>query len=320
MRSSLRVTLLLALALCACKREVKHTVERVEVSGPTVTDNPVLALSPEQVRTLVVQKLSAQGSFVLLKPGQRPAEDAAPVRIKLELAFTREAQKEGRSGTYAEVGAMLELRRREKDGDSRYEVVGLGEVKIPGESLDERQEAVRQALGIALERAATGAHLQLVALDKKDDALVKDLQSEDPQVREYALRVLADRKNEAAAPMLRERLKSDDPDEVRRAIGGLVELKDTEAVPALIDLSRGKDPVFLRELLFALGAIGGDEAEAYLYTVAEGHDHEAIREVAQQALEELNARGKEGGGRGSGGDSGGKDGKDEGKGKGERSQ
>jgi hypothetical protein len=290
MRSWPTVLLLLALALCGCKREAKHTVERIEVSGPTVTDNPVLALSPEQVRTLLVEKLSAQGSFVLLKAGQRPAEEAVPVRMTLELAFTREAQKAGRPGTYAEVGATLSLRRRGEDGDSRYEVVGLGEVKISGESLDERQEAVREALGIALEHAAVAAHLQLAALDKPDEALVKELQAEDPQAREYALRVLAERKNPAAGPVLLERLKSNDADEVRRAIGGLVELKDAQAVPPLIELARGKDPVFLREIIFALGAIGGEEAEAYLFTVAEGHDHEAIREAAQQALDELHAR------------------------------
>ena len=297
MRSWLRVTLLLALALCGCKREVKHTVERIEVSGPTVTDNPVLALSQEQVRALLVEKLTSQGSFVLLKSGQRPSEDAAPVRLTLELAFTREAQKEGRPGTYAEVGATLSLRIRGAEGDSRYEVVGLGEVKIPGESLDERQEAVRQALGIALQRAAAAAHLQLVAAGKKDDALVKDLQSSDPQVRAYAVRVLAERRNPAAAPALREQLKSEEPDEVRQAIGALVELKDAQSVPAIIEAAPGKDPAFLREIIFALGAIGGEEAEAYLFTVAEGHDHEVIQESARQALEELRARGGRGAGR-----------------------
>ena len=290
MRSWLRVSLVLALALLGCKREVKYAVERVEVSGPTVADNPVLALSPEQVRSLLLEKLAAQGHFLLLKPGQHPPEDAAPVRLTLELAFTREAQKDGRPGTFAEVGATLELRRRGDDG-GRYEVVGMGEVKVPGDSLDERQEAIRQSLGLALEHAVAGAHLQLAAVDKSDGALVKDLASGDLEVREYAIRVLAERRNPAVSPVLLERLKSNEPDEVRRAIGGLVSLRDAQAAPALIELARGKDPSFLREILFALGAIGGEEAEAYLYTVAEGHDQEAIRETAQQALDEMHARG-----------------------------
>lgn len=290
MRSWPTLACVLALALTGCKREVKHAVERVEVSGATVTDNPVLAMSPEQVRALLVDKLSAQGSFILLKAGQRPPEDASPVRMTLELAFTRESQKDGRPGTFAEVGATIELRRRSGEATSRYEVAGLGEVKMADDSLDERQEAVRRALGLALEHAATAAHLQLAALDKPDDALVKELASQDGQVRDFALRVLAERRNPAALPALLEKLKASEPDEVRRAIGGLVELRDPQAAPALIELARGKDPSFLREIVYALGAIGGDEAEAYLFTVAEGHDHEAIREAAQQALDEMHAR------------------------------
>ena len=289
MRAWLRMSVVLALALTGCKREVKHAVERVEVSGATVADNAVLALSPEQVRALLVEKLSQQGSFVLLKSGQHPSDDAPPVRMTLELAFTREAQKDGRPGTYADVGATLSLRRKGGESGTHYEVVGLGEVKVLGEGLDERQDAVRQALSEALEHAVRAAHLQLAALDKPDEVLVKELRAEDADVREYAIRVLAERRNPAVAPVLIERLKSNDADEVRRAIGGLVELREAQAVPALIELARGKEPSFLREILFALGAIGGEEAEAYLFTVAEGHDHEAIREAAQQALDELHA-------------------------------
>jgi len=267
-------------------------VERVEVSGSTVTDNPVLALSPEQVRMLLLEQVSRQGSFVLLKPGQPLSEEVPPVRLTLELAFTREAQKDGRPGTYADVGATLSLRRKGIEPGTRYEIMGLGEVKILGEGLDERQEAVRQALMLALSHAVVGAHLQLLALDKSDDALLKDLQAGDAEIREYAVRVLTERHNPAVTPVLMERLKSNDADEVRRAIGGLVELRDAQAVPPLIELARGKEPSFLREIIFALGAIGGDEAEAYLFTVAEGHDHEAIREAAQQALDELRLQAK----------------------------
>lgn len=290
MQTRRKVWLLVLLCLGACKRDVKHLVEKVEVVGATVTDNAILALTPAQVQAMLMEQLSSHGGFVLPKPGQKPPQDAVPVRMTLELAFTREAQKEGRSGTYAEVGATLTLRRRSGPVSTRYEVAGLGEVKVAGDSLDERQEAVRRALATALERASAAAHLQLVAIEKPDDALVKDLAADDPNVREYALRVLAERKNPAAAQALLDKLKGDDADEVRRAIGGLVELKDARAVPMLIDLARGKDASFLKEIIFALGAIGGEEAEAYLYTVAEGHDQASIREAAQQAMSELQAR------------------------------
>ena len=131
------------------------------------------------------------------------------------------------------------------------------------------------------------AVLHLGAVERPNDALVEDLRAKDPRVREYALRVLADRRHPEAAPLLIERLQDGDPVAVRRAIGALVEMRTPEAVSALIELARGKELGFVAEILFALGEIGGEEAEAYLYTVAQGHDQPALRAAAQDALETL---------------------------------
>jgi hypothetical protein len=279
--------ILLCLVVGACAREPRHRIDRVEVEGATATDNAVMALSPAQVKDLFTQKLRARPAFELAPSGAKPSANG--YRAGLTLEFTREAQKEGREGTWAEVGATLELRALQGEL-SRYEVIGLGEVQIPGDTVAQRQGAVRQALGSALDQIVDSAQLMLRATVKPDRALVQDLSSKDPREREFASRVLADRRHPAAAEPLMERLKSEDPDEVRRAIGSLVELKDPRAVPALIDLARAKDLVFLREIVFALGAIGGEESQAYLFTVAQGHDQPEIRAAAEQSLKELAAR------------------------------
>jgi HEAT repeat protein len=150
-------------------------------------------------------------------------------------------------------------------------------------------------LETSLKDAVAAAHLQLAALDKPDPELLKDVSSTDARVREFAIRILSDRKNPGVADALLEQLKGDDPDQIRRAMGALVELKERRAVPPLIDLARGKDLGFLREILFALGEIGGEEAEAYLYTVSEGHDQPAIRQAARQALDDLSSHGSRAG-------------------------
>ncbi len=275
---------------CAGCKEEKYSVAQLEIAEETIQGNPLLGMSPAQVRELLVHKLS-QSRFELVSPARGGAATSS-LALQLEIAYTREAHKEGRDGTYAEVGAMLNVRRREMEGSASYEVVGLGESKLASDDDASRRTAMRSALVSAIDQIAASARLQLDALEKSDPALVKDLGAKDPRVREFAVRVLSARKNPAVERALVEKLQGSDPDGVRRAIGALVELKNTGAVPHLIDVAKGKDPGFVREVIFALGEIGGDEAEAYLYTVAEGHDQPAIRAAAQKALDELRSRGR----------------------------
>jgi hypothetical protein len=280
-------------AVCVGCKESKHAVGQIEIAEETLRENPMLGISPAQVNELLVHQLT-QAHFELVSPRQRGIGGVPPIALQLEIAFTREAHKEGRDGTYAEVGAALNIRRKENGGSASYEVVGIGESKLRSDDPESRRNAMRAALISAIDQVAAAAHLQLAALEKSDPALVKDLGAKDPRVREFAIRVLSARKNPAVERALVDKLQGSDPDGVRRAIGALVELKNAGAVPYLIDLAKGKDPSFIREIIFALGEIGGEEAEAYLYTVAEGHDQPAVRAAAKKALDELGGRKRSG--------------------------
>jgi hypothetical protein len=276
------------LLLGACRSQApRYPVEEVRLSGETLTDNSQLSLGADQVRTLFSQALKASKRFELTEEG-RPRE-VRPWRLTLELPFTREVLKDDGQHTYAEVGATLVLERFGGELPERYEVVGLGEIKVEKDTPEARRTALYAALEAAMRQVSESAVLQLTALDRDDAGLLQDLQTSDPRIREFALRTLAERGHPAAAPLLIEQLKSGEADTVRRAIGALVEMRAPSAVPALIDLARGKEVGFLQEIVFALGEIGGAEAEAYLYTVAQGHDQPAIQAAAQQALDTLYA-------------------------------
>ncbi|MDY7228070.1 HEAT repeat domain-containing protein [Hyalangium rubrum] len=276
------------LLLGACRSQApRYPVEEVRLSGATLTDNSQLGMAPEQVRELFSTTLKDSKRFELL--GEEKPREVRPWRVTLELPFTREVLKDDGPHTYAEVGATLVLERFGGDLPERYEVVGLGEVRVEADTPEARRTALHSSLEAALRQVSESAALQLATLDRDNAGLLQDLQSSDPRLREFALRTLAERGHPAAAPLLIEQLKSSDADTVRRAIGALVEMKAASAVPALIDLSRGKEVGFLQEIVFALGEIGGTEAEAYLYTVAQGHDQPAIQAAAQQALDTLYA-------------------------------
>jgi hypothetical protein len=287
MKPALLLTACLLL-LGACRNQAeRYPVEEIRLSGATLTDNSQLALGADQVRSLLRQALEGSKRFEFFE-GKSPGQHR-PWRLTLDLPFTREVLKGDGPHTYAEVGATLTLERFGGDLPERYEVVGLGEIRMSGETAEARRKALREALETALRQVSESAVLQLAALDRGSTALVQDLQATDPRIREFALRTLAERRHPAAAPLLLEQLKSNDADTVRRAIGALVEMRAASAVPALIDLARGKEVGFLQEIVFALGEIGGAEAEAYLYTVAQGHDQPAIQAAAQQALDTLYA-------------------------------
>lgn len=280
--------LALLVGTAGCHR-APHRVERVEVIGSTVADNPLLGMTPAQVQSLWMERLRRQPLLQLL-PSGAPVGSEPSVRISLELGFTREEQRQDRPGTYAEVGATLTLKRKTGEETHRYEVSGVGESKLKGDSPVLRQAALRVALEHALDEVTSGARIQLDALDKSKRELVADLSAKDARTRLIALYALAGRKAPEAVPGLIARLGENDSDEVRRAMGALVEIGDVHAVPALIDLMRGKEPGFSRELLFALSALGGGEAQAYLYTVAQGHEQQPLRQAAEQALQELTQR------------------------------
>jgi hypothetical protein len=288
MRTTL-LFILLAMGLGACREQApRHPVERATLTGSTVVGNGLLGMDPPRIQALFLDTLRGSRHFTLLEEEKAPSAQSG-WQLTLELPFTREALKDGSSAPYAEVGATLTLERREGERTQRYEVVGLGEVRVDREGEAARRDALREALRQALSQVATSASLQMVAAGRDDAALERDLKVPDERVREYALRVLAERRHPAAAPLLIRQLESEDPVVVRRAIGALVEMNATSAVPALIDLVKDSNMGFVQEIVFAIGEIGGEEAEAYLFTMAQGHDQPDVQAAAQQALDTLDA-------------------------------
>ncbi|WP_375765400.1 HEAT repeat domain-containing protein [Archangium gephyra] len=282
---------LMALMLGACRsREPSFPVERISLKGATVVDNSLLGWAPSNVQELFTRTLRDSRRFELLEEGAKDGKDKRARNgwsLTLELPFTREALKDGSAYSIAEVGVTLSMERQGEEDEQRYQVVGLGEVRVEGKDAEARREALREALRRALGQVTQAAALQLAAADRPDAALLQDLQSQDERVREFALRVLADRRNPAAAPLLIRQLDEDDPQMVRQAIGALAEMKAPGAVPALIELVKDREIGFVQEVVFAIGEIGGTEAEAYLFTVAQGHDQPDVQAAAQQALETL---------------------------------
>ncbi|MCY1077659.1 HEAT repeat domain-containing protein [Archangium lansingense] len=284
---------LVALMLGACRsREPSFPVEHVSLKGATVVDNGLLGWAPSSVHELFTRTLRDSRRFEFLEEGGKGKGEKDKRALEawsftLELPFTREALKDGSSFSFAEVGVTLAMERPGVEHDQRYQVVGLGEVRVEGKTPEARREALREALRRAFTQVTHAAALQLAAVERPDAALVQDLQSQDERVREFALRVLADRRNPAAAPLLIRQLEEDDPQVVRQAIGALAEMKAPGAVPALIDLVKDREVGFVQEVVFAIGEIGGTEAEAYLFTVAQGHDQPDVQAAAKQALDTL---------------------------------
>jgi hypothetical protein len=289
MKPGLLITLV-ALMLGACRsREPRFPVERVSLKGETVVDNGLLGQGPSDIQALFFETLRDGRRFELLEEGGKGKRVKGAWSLTLELPFTRESLRDGSAYSFAEVGATLALERRGVESTEHYQVVGLGEVRVEAKDAEARRKALREALQRALTQVSEAAGLQMAAADREDAALLQDLQLQDERVREFALRVLADRRNPAAAPLLVRQLQDEDPQVVRQAIGALVEMKARDAVPALIELVKDREIGFVQEVVFAIGEIGGTEAEAYLFTVAQGHDQPDVQAAAQQALDTLYA-------------------------------
>jgi hypothetical protein len=271
----------------ACSRPPRHTLASVEISGETLQDNMALGLDAAGVRERLVLKLRESGRFTE-PPDSRVMERGA--RLTLELGYTREASRKPREGTWAEIGARLQVESPLGEESLHDELVGVGEAPVTGDALEARRAALQRSLDRALESVVASADLLLRARMRSDAELAGQLNDADARVRDFALQVLAERRSPLAVPGLLERLRSTDGAQVRRAMGALVEMREKQAVPVLIDLGRNKEPTFLREIVFALGELGGEEAEAWLFTVSQGHDHPAVRDAAGQALGDLRSR------------------------------
>lgn len=285
------LALLAAASLGACSKPAKpkpYYLDRIQLSDATLNDNPALGMTIADLRTRIDATFDRSKRFVPLAPSSKPRPpDLKALRCSVEVAFTRETL--GDDGmSKAEVGVVLELRR---PGEvDRYQSSGLGRDLFKLDDAAARVPAFRRALDAALDEVFKSGALQLDALEKPDEQLIADLGAKDPRLRDFAVRVLADRRNRAAVPALIERLKDPDREVAMKAVGALGAIGDPRAVPALIEMGQTKDPRFVIALVDVVAQLGGKDAEAFLFTLASGHQDEDVRKAAQEAQERL-ARG-----------------------------
>ena len=292
--SNLAKILALFAAVCSapgCSKPARpkpYYLDRIQLVDATLAGNPALNVPSEELLPLVQDAFTRSGRFVPLAPSTKPRPaDLKALRSRVEVAFTRETLEDP-TQSRAEVGVVLELRR---PGEvDRYQSSGLGRVSFPVNDPAERVGSFRKALRLALDEVAKSGALQLDALEKSDEALVADLSSPDPRVRDFAVGLLAERRNKAAVPALIERLKDQDREVAMKAVGALGAIGDPRAVPALIEMGQTRDPQFVMALVDVVARLGGRDADAFLFTVASGHPEEAVRKAAQQAQEQAARR------------------------------
>lgn len=278
------------LALAGCTRESPAVFAKIDVQSEELLKESALGWFPGELSGRLAGALGSNGVPVL-KDGEKAPSGARIFKGKLSLEVE---VAPARNQTPAQVAVAAVLQVQGKELGALNSVSAHREVPLTGTGPEDRREATVRAVEGVLDDIAAEAGALVKASNQKDEALITALGSKDPRTRTFATKVLAERKNPAAVPPLLELLKGEDLDVVRGAIGALVELKDPRAVPAIIDACHARDNLFQRDVVFALGAIGGDEAEAYLFTMAQGHDEPVIRSSAQQALDELKAKAKQG--------------------------
>jgi hypothetical protein len=291
----------LALAAAACRPAGPGrglVVGNIAVSEATLLGKPEIATSSDALRKQVRSALEGSGRFSV--------RDAGPVRIQLEIDRAQRtlapptASDPGKplvEHEVADVVVTLEMTNTGAQGEIER-LVSEGAARHPTNADDSLDPAARHAafdaaLDEALRDAVAGLGAQLDARGKNDEALVRDLSSPDPRVRDYAIRVLADRRSPAAVPHLIARLQDPTPEVARRAAGALIAIGDRRAVTPLIDMTRHRRAEDAGPLLYAIASLGGPEAEAFLFTLESGAPDEETRRAAKGAYEDLLRRKKD---------------------------
>lgn len=200
-----------------------------------------------------------------------PASGGAPLEIEVELQL--HGGKVGPVRTLAEAG------------------VG----RVPRPAPGQREEpAWREAFTVAVTEASAGLRRALAAEGRSTELLLRDLEAEDPRVREQATRVLGDRRSREAVPALIARLSDPDLRLAERAAGALAQIGDERAVGPIIDFTqRLEEGPYSPRYARIIGDIGGSEARGYLLTLESGQVDVRVREAAREALRELEAHERE---------------------------
>jgi HEAT repeat protein len=284
------VRLLLALALAslaACSRGPGSLhIRSVRVADGAVTP----ALREAGIDEATIDDAGHAG---LRGAGFAMGDGSRPHVAEVSVASVRLAPPNA-SGGAPRIEIAVELALTPAQGGEGITVRETGTAAAPLSEGDPAA-ASRAALVQAARRAADALMLAFAEEGKSLEALVADLESKDPRVRDHAVRVLADRRAVSAVPALVARLKDDDPRIVQRAVGALAQIGDERAVGPLIDLSRNGDGPTAARVARLIGDIGGAEAEGYLLTLEAGHPDPRVRKAAREALGEMRARAESGG-------------------------
>jgi len=290
-----------ALAAAACKPSASNrglVVGSIVVSEAGLLGKPEIGESSDSLRTQVGAALEASGRFSV--------RDGGPVRMQLEIDRAQRTlappaafnpAKPVAEHEVADVAVTLEMSSTGAQGEIER-LVAEGMARKPtnaDDSLDPaaRHAAFKAALDAALADAVAALGAQIDARHKSDDDLLKDLNAQDPRVRDYAIRMLADRRSPAAVPQLIARLQDPTPEVARRAAGALIAIGDRRAVTPLIEMTRHRRAEDVGPILYAIASLGGPEAEAFLFTLESGAPDEETRRAAKGAYEDLVRRKKE---------------------------
>ena len=296
-----RLSILAAVLLTACKPSARSgalLVGQITVSEAVLSGKPEIGESAEHMRKELQAALEETGRFVV--------RDNGPVTIRLEIDRAQRVFApvplvgQGQSPAereMAEVALNLEMTSSGPQGDIDR-LLAEGEARRPTNADDTLDPAARHAafdaaIDAALREAVVALKDQIDARRKPDDQLIADLSSRETRVRDYAIRVLADRRSPAAVPQLIARLEDANVDVARRAAGALIAVGDRRAVRPLIEITRKRRPEEVGPILYAIGSLGGPEAEAFLFTLESGSPDEEIRRAAQGAYADLLRRKQE---------------------------
>jgi hypothetical protein len=301
-----KAAVLLLLAAAGCKRSPPKgalVVGQLIVSEAGIAGKPEVGESAAQLRGELQSLLEASGRFVVRQGG--------PVMIELEIdraqrgfappPLVEQGQPTPPDREMAEVALHLEMTSPTPQGDLDR-LLAEGEARRPTNADDTLDPAARHAafdaaLDAAMHEAVVALKDQIDARHKTDEQLISDLSAADARVRDYAIRVLADRRSPAAVPQLIARLSDPNPDVGRRAAGALIAIGDRRAVSPLIEMTRKRRPEDVGPILYAIASLGGPEAEAFLFTLESGSPDEEIRRAAQGAYADLVRRKQEQAGR-----------------------
>jgi hypothetical protein len=281
-RALAALTWLLVGSCGTCARPSRPFVEVLTVDA--FEGGEVASMSVEQLRERLAKALERE-AFVVARPDQVAPDGVQPWKVTLAAGLS-EPDAESNRGP----DAVVVLHLRQKGQPEGFELRTHERPALTSNDVDALEKSVTGAVDEALAQAVKEARATIELTPATTEVLEQKLTAPEVWARRAAVRLLVERHDLAALPVLLERLKSPDLTLIRETVGLLVQLKAPQSVNALIDAAHQRGPTLQREIAYAVGAIGGDDAEAFLDLVSSGSDDPSVRQAATEALSELKTR------------------------------